>query len=99
MICAPARIAPIMDHLLFEAQPPSKMPITPNPLTAVTKSTPMFRSAICAQGAKGTTTRINNGTASAKNGASRCIGLSAFSGTMSSLRKSLIVSATVCRRP
>jgi len=92
-------MALIRDHLLLEAQPAMTIPNMVKEVMAAIYNTPIFRSATLAPGPKGITTHTIKAAAKIITGAVMNRALSTAVGTMSSLTRSLIVSASVCAHP
>src|SRR4029453_7861336 len=94
------RNAPRSEYFEFDDQPASINASTPTLETERTNSTPIFMSVITAQsGPNGITAKTMKAAATAMYGAKKKSQRSAFSGTKSSLVRSLRPSAMGCNSP
>ena len=69
MICAPLRIAPISENLLFEPQPASRIPTTPRLEAANRKKTPTVKSSTSSPVLIGRHEKVRNEAIITMNGA------------------------------
>src|ERR1044072_8616156 len=92
-------MAPNSAYLLLDAQPPSTVLYTPMEDMARKNSNPIFRSATSTFGAKGIIVKLMSTLATTTAGANTNTTLSAKGGIQSSLKNSLIVSASTMNSP